>query len=69
MSGMKPIFRGGLAFCTACLLMVCCAPDNSSESEKREAEAYIKSHHAEAMELYDNLVEEGNRYINEGNNS
>lgn len=43
--------------------------NNSSESEKREAEAYIKSHHAEAMELYDKLVEEGNRYINEGNNS
>ena len=40
---------------------------NSSESEKQKAEEYIKSHHAEAMELYDKLVEEGKRYINEEN--
>ena len=35
----------------------------SSEADKHEAEEYIKSHHAEAMELYDKLVEEGNRYL------
>ena len=39
---------------------------NSSESDKHEAEEYVKSHHAEAMELYDKLVEEGKRYIHEG---
>ena len=37
---------------------------NSTESDKREAESFIKAHHAEAMELYDKLVEEGNRYLN-----
>ena len=37
---------------------------NSSESDKHEAEEYIKSHHAEAMEFYDELVEEGKRYLN-----
>ncbi len=37
---------------------------NSAESDKREAESFIKAHHAEAMELYDKLVEEGNRYLN-----
>ena len=37
--------------------------NNSSESDKHEAEEYIKSHHAEAMELYDKLVEEGKRYL------
>lgn len=42
--------------------------DNSSESDKKDAESYIKSHHAEAMKLYDELVEEGNRYLNETNN-
>ena len=41
--------------------------NNSSESDKHKAEEYIKSHHAEAMELYDKLVEEGKRYLNEGN--
>lgn len=40
---------------------------NSSESDKHEAQKYIKSHHAEAMELYDKLVDEGRRYLNEGN--
>ena len=42
---------------------------NSSESDKREAEEYVKSHHAEALELYDKLVEEGKRYLNEENHS
>lgn len=37
--------------------------DNSSESDKHEAENYIKSHHNEAMELYDKLVEEAKRYL------
>lgn len=37
--------------------------DSSSESDKRDAENYIKSHHAETMELYDKLVEEAKRYI------
>ena len=36
----------------------------SSESDKRTAEEYIKSHHAEAMELYDKLVEEAKSYLN-----
>ena len=40
----------------------------SSESDKHESEEYINSHHAEAMELYDKLVEEGQRYLNEGKN-
>lgn len=42
--------------------------NNSSESDKHEAQKYIQTHHAEAMELYDKLVEEGRRYLNEGNN-
>lgn len=37
--------------------------NKSSESEKHEAEVYIKTHHAEAMELYDKLVEECKRYL------
>ena len=36
----------------------------SSELDKHEAEEYIKSHHDEAMRLYDNLVEEGRLYLN-----
>lgn len=40
--------------------------NDTSESEKREAEKYINSHHAETMELYDKLVEEANRYIVRG---
>lgn len=39
--------------------------NNSSESDKHEAEKYIRSHHAEMMNLYDKLVEEANRYLNE----
>ena len=39
---------------------------NSSESDKHKAEDYIKAHHAEAMNLYDKLVEEARRYL-EGN--
>ena len=39
---------------------------NSSESDKHKAEEYIKSHHAEVMELYEELVEENKRYLNEG---
>lgn len=39
--------------------------DNSSESDKRESEEYIRIHHSEAMELYDKLVEEGKRYVDE----
>lgn len=42
--------------------------DNSSESEKHKAEEYIKSHHAEVMELYDKLVEEGRRYLESADN-
>ena len=41
--------------------------DNSSETDKRAAEEFIKAHHAEAMALYDNLVDEGNRYLNTDN--
>ena len=37
---------------------------NASESDKRDAETFIKAHHAEAMELYDKLAEEGSRYLN-----
>ena len=37
---------------------------STSELDKHEAEEYIKTHNAEAMELYDNLVEEGWRYLN-----
>jgi CheY-like chemotaxis protein len=36
---------------------------NSSESAKRDAEEYIQSHHDKAMKLYDELVEEANRYL------
>ena len=43
--------------------------NNSSESDKHEAEEYVKFHHAEAMELYDKLVEEGERYLKEENYS
>ena len=43
--------------------------NDSSESDKQKAEAYIKIHHDEAMELYDKLVEEGRRYLNEGKNA
>ncbi len=38
--------------------------NGSSESDRREAEEYIRAHHDEAMTLYDKLVEEGNRYLN-----
>ena len=41
--------------------------DKASESDKFNAENYIKSHHAEVMELYDKLVDEGKRYLNEEN--
>jgi signal transduction histidine kinase/CheY-like chemotaxis protein/HPt (histidine-containing phosphotransfer) domain-containing protein len=39
----------------------------STESERQEAEEYIKGHHAEAMELYDKLVEETESYLDENN--
>ncbi len=38
---------------------------NTSELEKYESEDYIKSHHAEVMEIYDKLVEEGKSYLKE----
>ena len=38
----------------------------SSKLEKQQAEEFIKAHHAEAMELYDKLVEEGKNYLNLG---
>ena len=41
---------------------------NSSETDKQKAEKFIKSHHSEVLELYDKLVEEGRRYLNEGKN-
>ena len=34
-----------------------------SESDKNKAEEYIKSHHAETMEHYDKLIDEGRRYL------
>ena len=37
---------------------------STSELDKHEAEEYIKAHNAEAMELYDKLVEEGRKYLN-----
>ena len=36
---------------------------STSELDKHEAEEYINTHNAEAMELYDKLVEEGWRYL------
>ncbi len=36
---------------------------NSEQSDKIEAENYIISHHAEAMDFYDKLVEEGKNYL------
>lgn len=41
--------------------------DNSSEADKRAAEEFIKAHHAEAMTLYDKLVDDGKRYLNTDN--
>lgn len=43
--------------------------NKSSESEKLEAETFIKSHHAEAMDLYDKLVEEAQNYLCHAKNS
>ncbi|MBR2179646.1 MAG: response regulator [Selenomonadaceae bacterium] len=37
---------------------------STSELDKQQAEEYIKTHNAEAMDLYDKLVEEGRRYLN-----
>ena len=37
--------------------------DLTSELEKQQSEEYIKTHHFEAMELYDKLVEEGRKYL------
>ena len=37
---------------------------SSSELDKHEAEEYIKTHNAEAMGLYDKLVDEGRDYLN-----
>ena len=36
---------------------------STSELEKVEAIEFIKTHHAEAMELYDKLIEEGKEYL------
>ena len=41
-----------------------CISENTSELEKYEGATYIKEHHAEAMKLYDKLVEEGLQYLN-----
>jgi HPt (histidine-containing phosphotransfer) domain-containing protein len=38
---------------------------NSSESDKKTAEEYIKAHHYDAMEIYEKLTEEGKQYLNE----
>ncbi len=38
---------------------------NSAPEDKRAASEYIKTQHAELMELYDNLVDEAKRYLNE----
>ena len=59
MSGMKPIFRGVLAFCTACFLMVCCAPHSSSESETLREEAnglYNSRQYQEALDTYEKAL-------------
>ena len=40
-----------------------CISEVTSELEKHEGAEYIKEHHAEAMELYDALVEDGRRYL------
>ena len=59
MSGMKPIFRGVLAFCTACFLMVCCAPHSSSESETLREEAnelYNDKQYQEALGKYEKAL-------------
>ena len=37
--------------------------DDASELDKQKGEEYIKIHHAQAMELYDKLVEEGRKYL------
>ena len=37
--------------------------EKSSDTDKYEVHEFIKSHHAEAMKLYDELVEEGERYL------
>ena len=39
----------------------------TSESDKEQGEEYIKAHHAEAMELYDKLVEEGRHWLKNNN--
>ena len=36
---------------------------DSSDADKLDAENFIKSHHADAMKIYDKLVEEGNLYL------
>lgn len=56
---MKPIFRGVLAFCTACFLMVCCAPHSSSESETLREEAnelYGQQRYEEAIKGYERAM-------------
>lgn len=39
--------------------------DDTAESEKKEAEEFIRAHNAEAMKLYDKLAEEGKIYLEE----
>lgn len=56
---MKPIFRGVLAFCTACFLMVCCAPHSSSESETLREEAnelFNGQQYQEALDTYEKAL-------------
>ena len=40
-----------------------CISELTSELDKIEGEKYIKEHHAEAMESYDKLVDEGKRFL------
>ena len=37
--------------------------NSTSELDKQQAEEFITTHHAESMELYDKLVEEGRKYL------
>ena len=42
-----------------------CIAEDTTDLDKHLNVAYIQEHHAEAMELYDKLVEEGKDYLNE----
>ena len=41
--------------------------EGASKDDKQQGKEYIKAHHAEAMELYNKLTEEGRRYLAQGN--